>query len=153
MFRGADACQRDTAQLPEEEEGCFLLQFYAQGRMHLFILDEPHEGGEGDHPDVRPQQRVFSGQIMEDRREQAQFHVIVAAEDKGDVLFPVSQTLFRGQGGLQDELGVAQELDALAGQGHRLAGPEEQLCPQFLLQRLDLVGDRRLGDLQHLGGF
>ena len=153
MLRGADACQRDPAQRPEEEGRCFLFQLYAQGCVHLFVLDEPHEGGEGDHPDVRPQQRVFSGQVMEDRREQAQFHAVVAAEDEGDVLFPVPQALFRGQGGLQDELGVAQELDALAGQGHRLAGPEEQLRPQFLLQRLDLVGDCRLGDLQHLGGF
>ena len=72
---------------------------------------------------------------------------------QGDILFPVSQALFCGQGGLQDELGVAQELDALAGQRHGFAGPEEQLCPQFLFQRLDLVGDCRLGDLQHLGGF
>ena len=48
----------------------------------------------------------------------------------------------------QHPLGEAQELQARGRKLHRLGAAVEQLHADLVLQRLDLVGERRLGDVQ-----
>ena len=52
----------------------------------------------------------------------------------------------------QDLFGQAQQAHARGGQAHGLGATHEQLGTRLFLQRLDLVGQRALRDVQHLGG-
>ena len=89
---------------------------------------------------------------MEEVRQQFQSHAVMAADLQRDQALMPAETLFGGEGGLQDQFRIRKELQPFLGKGDAFAGPAEQLYLQLFFQGLDLMAHCRLCDLQGLGG-
>ena len=79
--------------------------------------------------------------------------MVVASQIKGNKMLVLSQPLSGGQGSFQDQVGIRHKQDSLLGQFHIPAGADKKFHPQLLLQRLDLMADSRLRQLQGFGSF
>ena len=121
--------------------------------MELAVFYHIQKGGKGDPMDSGPEQGEVLREDFQHRRQQVHLQMVVAAQFKGNKVGVVPQTFPGGQGGFQNQVGVGQKEKALLGQGNVLAGAAEQFDFQLLLQRADLVADRRLGHLQTVRRF
>lgn len=68
--RRTDTGDRSRTKFPEEKSRYFLLIFYSQRSVHLIVLDHTEKRGKGDEPDIRTEQRKFSGKFFKDRWKQ-----------------------------------------------------------------------------------
>ena len=150
---GTDADQRDPGHLLVDYGGTFpLLEVVAHYGLHLLVLQQPVEVGEGDHPELGTETGELSHQVAQDLGKGREHGEAVTADGKlHDVLGGGAlQTLFGPLGDGQDAPGVVDELESRLGQGHLLGGPAKELGPQLILQGADLVGHRRLGQAELL---
>ena len=151
MSRRTDTGDGGGAELSEIQRGFALPLFHAEGGVDLPVLDPPEEGGERHQLDGGVQQRELLRQICENGRQEIQLHMIVASNLKGDKMLMPAQAFLCQQGGLQDELRVCKEKNALLRERDALARALEQGGFQLGLQRADLMADRGLGHLQFFG--
>ena len=147
----AHAHHRSPGQLPVDGPlGGGLLK----GEHHLYIpvLQQIFQGVKGHQAQHRHQLRKLLPQLSQHRPQQPQLQKTAAADPKakdGGVLALLQPGLgHAGQG--QDLPGVLGEQMPRLGKAHPLAGAVKQLDPQLVLQGVDLVAHRRLGDAQLL---
>ena len=62
------------------------------------------------------------------------------------------QLRFGGLDQRQHLFGQPQQPHSRRREPHRARAADEKLDPDLVFQRLDLMGQRRLGDVEHLGG-
>ena len=99
-----------------ETKSAFFLSFFeVKSRADLLVLHKPQKGGEWYHPDRRAKERELQGKLMEEVRQQFQSHAVMAADLQRDQALMSAETLFGGEGGLQDQFRVRKELQSLPG--------------------------------------
>ena len=113
MIRGADAGYRGGKQLLKVQGAFFLPFFDLKSRVDLLIFHHAEKRGERDHAHGRPQHGKLFPQFPENRREQIQFHMIMAAHLKDDKIFSSAQPFLCRKCCLKDQLcpsGVSETL-------------------------------------------
>ena len=152
MLPGTHAGDGNVRQLLKVEHRLSLAVPYVKGGVQFPVLHQPQQGGEGHHPHGGAHQGKFLRELPKNFRQEIQLPVAVAAHLKVGQIRPPTQVLSGGKGGPQDQIRVREKTNPLGGQGDALAGAVEQLHPQLILQRLDLVADGGLRDSQSLRG-
>ena len=96
--------------------------------------------------------RILLCQPPEQRRQQKKLGVSMAAHRKhaDGVLSRMFKSLFGPDGDVHHPPGIVQEGKPLPGDTHDAGGAVKQRHTQFLFQRVDLLGDGGLGDVQQL---
>ena len=146
MLRGADTDYGSLAELFKRKRGFLLFTSDAQSRVYLIIFHQLQKRGKRIHPDGGPELGKFSRELPENRRKQFQLRVVVAAQLQGQQMFRSSQPLPCRESGLQDKPRVGKKQEALRRKRHVPSCAVKKLYIQLLLQRLNLMADRRLRD-------
>ena len=143
----ADADNGAAGQLPEGRPlGGGLLK--GEHHLNVPVLQQVFQGVKGDQPQHGQQEGELLPQLVEDRGEEVQLQKAAAADAKAHLrgLLDLPQPGLGHPGEGEDLPGVLGEQVPRLGQPHPLAGSVEELDPQLVLQGVDLVAYRGLGN-------